>query len=179
MKKTGGRLTCWQLLVAPVVVVGAFALCAYSAVAGISSEWLWFRGGTRLPEPARIVIRVDGIETVLTAGSPGYDLLTRAARDALSRFDNVAPLTAGLDKATLAEYQQQGIIVELYFDEPVDFYLPFNDGEPTALLIPLQGQFADKRYVFRGKDGTWWGGQMIMSDPQPLLDALSELGYIR
>jgi hypothetical protein len=169
----------WQLLMAPLVVIGVFALCAYSAVAGMSNDLLWFRGGTLMPDPARIAIRVDGAETLLTANSSGYDLLVRATRQALSRFDNVAPLTAGLDTGTLAEYQRQGIVVELYFSEPVNFRLPFDDGRPTALLIPIEGQFAGKKYVFRGKDGTWWAGQMIMTDPQPLFDALSRLGYIR
>jgi len=56
---------------------------------------------------------------------------------------------------------------------PVDFHLPFNDLQPTALLIPIEGQHAGHGYVFRGKNGIWLGGQMIMSDPQPLLDALS------
>jgi hypothetical protein len=40
--------------------------------------------------------------------------------------------------------------------EPVDFHLPFNDGEPTALLIPIQGRHAGHGYVFRGGNGKWW-----------------------
>jgi hypothetical protein len=84
-----------------------------------------------------------------------------------------------LSEATLAEYQERGTILELYFDEPVDVHLPFDDGQPTALLIPIQGRHAGRGYVFRGKDGKWWVGQLVMSDSQPLLEALSTLGYVQ
>ena len=46
----------------------------------------------------------------------------------------------GLSEPTLAEYQVQGTILELYFSEPVDFHLPFDDGRPTALLIPATNE---------------------------------------
>ena len=61
----------------------------------------------------------------------------------------------------------------------VDFHLPFYDGRPTALLIPIEGRLSGKGYVFRGRNGEWWAGQMCMSDSQPLFDALSTLGYIQ
>jgi hypothetical protein len=144
----------------------------------MSIDPLWFVGGAWVPDPERIVIRVDGEETVLTAASPGYDLITDAAREAMSEFKNPAPLSAGLSEATLAEYQHRGTILELYFNEPVDFHTPFNDRKPTALLIPIEGRHAGQGYVFRGKNGAWWAGQMRMTDPQPLLDALSTLSYI-
>jgi hypothetical protein len=124
-------------------------------------------------------VRVDGQETVLIAGSPGYELIVAAAREALSKFDNLSPRSAGLSEATLAEYQHLGILLELYFNEPVDFHLPFDDHRPTALLIPIAGRHAGRGYVFRGRNGKWWAGQMCMSDPQPLFDALSTLGYIQ
>jgi hypothetical protein len=78
----------------------------------------------------------------------------------------------------LAEHQHSGTILELHFDEPVSFRQPFSDGRPTALLVLIEGKQAGKRYVFRGRNGKWGSGQMIMSDPQPLFDALSTLGYL-
>lgn len=154
------------------------AIFVYSIIAAMSEDLLWFQGGAVVPDPARIVIRVDGQTTILNPGSPGYDAVLQAARDALSRFDNWAPISAGLSEATLAEYQHSGAILELYFDEPVNFRQPFSDGQPTALLIPIEGRQAAKRYVLRGKDGKWWSGAMIMRDPRPLLDTLSALGYL-
>ncbi|MCK4962249.1 MAG: hypothetical protein KAS19_07175 [Anaerolineales bacterium] len=145
----------------------------------MSEDPLWFLGGVTMTDPERIVIRVDGQETVLTAGSPGYDLLVDASKEALSKFNNLAPRSMGLREVTLTEYQLRGIILELYFSEPVDFHLPFNDLQPTALLIPIEGRHAGHGYVFRGKNNKWLAGQMCMSDPQPLFDALSTLGYIQ
>jgi hypothetical protein len=164
-----------QTLVPILVVFTMIAAFGYGVMAVMSDDPLWFVGGTSVPEPERIVIRVDGEETVLIAGSPGYDRITGAAREALSAFDNMSPLSAGLSEATLAEYQHSGTILEMYFDRPVDFHLPFNDHRPTALLIPIEGRHAGRGYVFRGRNGRWWAGQMRMRNPQPLLDALSAL----
>ena len=163
-----------QKLLSPIlVIVGAIGFFAYGVIATMSEDPLWFLGGATVPDPERIVIRVNGQETLLTASSPSYDTIIEATREALSEFSNVAPRSAGLSEATLEEYQHRGIILELYFSKPVDFHLPFNDLQPTALLIPIKGPLSGRGYVFRGKNGIWLGGQMIMSDPQPLLDALS------
>jgi len=167
-------------LLSPILATcGAIGFFAYGVIAMMSEDPLWFLGGVTMTDPERIVIRVDGQETVLTAGSPGYDLLVDASKEALSKFNNLAPRSMGLREVTLTEYQLRGIILELYFSEPVDFHLPFNDLQPTALLIPIEGRHAGHGYVFRGKNNKWLTGQMCMSDPQPLFDALSTLGYIQ
>ena len=167
-------------LLSPILAIcGAIGFFAYGVIAMMSEDPLWFLGGVTMTDPERIVIRVDGQETVLTAGSPGYDLLIDASKEALSKFNNLAPRSMGLREVTLTEYQLRGIILELYFSEPVDFHLPFNDLQPTALLIPIEGRHAGHGYVFRGKNNKWLTGQMCMSDPQPLFDALSTLGYIQ
>jgi hypothetical protein len=162
-----------------VVVLGSLLLFAYGVIALLSQDPFWFLTQATVPDPGRIVIRVDGVKTVLNIASPGYELIVDGTREALSGFRAWAPGSMGLSEATLQEYQQQGTILELYFIEPVDFHLPFDDGRPTALLIPIEGRFAGEGYVFRGKSGRWWAGQLIMRDPQPLLDALSALGYIQ
>jgi hypothetical protein len=167
------------LLVPLLVVLGALALMSYGVIALMSEDPLWFLGNTALPRPQRIVVRIEGQETVLTASSPGYELLTEATEQAMSSFARLSLLSGGLSEETLAGYQESGVVVELYFDEPVDVHLPFNDGRPTALLIPLRGQLGGKGYVFRGKDGRWWAGQLMVRDPQPLMDALVVLGYIQ
>lgn len=106
-------------------------------------------------------------------------MIVEDLKDAMSAFNNMSPLSAGLSEATLEEYQHRGTVLELYFNKPVDFHLPFNDLQPTALLIPIKGPLSGRGYVFRGKNGIWIGGQMIMSDPQLLFDTLSSLGYIQ
>ena len=167
-------------LLSPILTIaGAIGLFAYGVIAMMSEDPLWFLGGATVPDPERIVIRVNGQETLLTVNSPSYDLIIEAMREAMSEFGNMAPLSAGLSEATLEEYQHRGTILELYFNRPVDFHMPFNDLQPTALLIPIEGRHAGNGYVFRGKNDKWLAGQMCMSDPQPLFDALSVLGFIQ
>jgi hypothetical protein len=161
-----------------VVVLGAIILFIYGVVALLSQDPRWFRSRVEVPDPERIVIRVDGEATELTSTAPDYAPLLNATRRALSGFANWAPGTVGLSDATLTEYQSQGVILELYFDEPVDFQMPFPDGKPTALIMPIQGRLGGEGYVFRGRNGRWWAGQLTMSDPQPLYDILSALGYV-
>jgi len=150
----------------------------YGAVAAVSGDPLWFLGGTSMPDPERIVIRVDGVETVLTKNSPGYAMLAKATRKALSSFASTAPDPLGLSAETIAEWQQRFTVLELYYPKPVDFRLPFEDGDPTALLIPIEGRHAGHNYVFRGKDGEWWSRPLKMSDTTPILDTMRALGYI-
>ena len=167
-----------RLLVPLLVIFGAIGLFTYGIIAATSQDPLWFQGRAILPQPERIVIQADGRETVLTAASPGYDRVLDAARTVLSSFRTAAPGSAGLSEATLAQYESQGVSVALYFDAPVDFRLPFNDGRPKALFIPIRGRFGGDGYVFRGDGQRWWAGQLVMRDVQPLADALSALGYV-
>jgi hypothetical protein len=171
------RFSTGSFLASILTIAGSVALCLYGWMAAISEDLLWFRGGASVPDPNRVVIWFDGQETVLTPGSPGYEVIVSAVRAALSRFENLAPLGAGLNEASLTEYQHTGTLLELTFDTPPDFHLPFSDGRPTGLLFPIEGKLGGKGYVFRGRDGRWWSGQLVMSDPQPLYDALSALGY--
>lgn len=162
-----------------LVVFGGILVFAYGTVALLSQDPLWFAGGVDMRGPQRVVIRVDGEETVLTPDAADYGPIVGAARESLSGFRTWALGSMGLSEETQAEYQRQGIVVEFYFAEPLDFHLPFPDGSPTALLIPVEGRHGGEGHVFRGKNGRWWAGQLTMSDPQPLYDALSALGYIQ
>lgn len=166
-------------IIEPILIfVFVIGLLMYTVVTAITGDPKWFLGGASVPDPQRIVIRVDGEETVLTSNSIGYEIMVKATKKSLSSFQNSAPIPMGLSDETLEEYQQHSTVVELYFDEPVDFHLAFNDRKPTALLIPIQGRYADRNWVFRGKNGVWQPGALIMSDSQPLYMALETLGYI-
>ena len=160
-----------------VVVFGAILVFAYGTVALLSQDPLWFRGGVEMSNPERVIIRVDGTEYVLTSGEADYGPIVAAARESLSGFKAWALGSMGLSEETKAQYQHEGVIVEFYFTDPLDFHLPFPDGSPTALLFPVEGRHGGEGYVFRGKNGRWWAGQLTMSDPQPLYDALTTLGY--
>jgi hypothetical protein len=167
-----------SLLEPLLVFLGIFALIGYGVITAISGDVLWFLGGASLPQPSRIVIRVEGEETVLTANSPGYGILAGATKEALSSLAKTGPVQLGLSDDTLEEYQHRYTVLELYYDEPVDFHLPFNEGQPTALLIPIEGRHAGHNYVFRGGNGEWWARPVKISDPEPIYAALRALGYI-
>jgi hypothetical protein len=163
-----------QRVLTPILVVlGSIVVFAYGTVALISQDPLWFLTRVDLPDAKRIVIRVDGEETVLMPGSEGYAEILAATRSALTGFKNWAPGSMGLSPSTQEEYQTKGTILELYFAEPIDFHLPFNEGNPTALLMPVSGRFGGEGYVFRGRNGRWWAGQLTMSNPGPLYEAVS------
>lgn len=162
-----------------VTVLGSIAFCGYSVIALYSSDLLWISGGAVVPDPVRIIIRVDGVETVLTEHSEGYDVIVEGVRQAMGSFVGWGLGSLGLSAETLELYQREGTILELYFDRPVDFHQPFRDGRPTALLFPIEGRHGGQGYVLRGRDGEWWAGSKVMRDPRPLLRALSSLGYIQ
>ena len=163
----------------PLLIFGAIlGLIIYGVIAAVTGDMLWFRGGASVPDPSRIVIRVDGNETVLTANSPGFEIVSGATKKALSSFANSGPAALGLSEETLEEYKHRFTVLELYYDKPVDFHLPFNEGQPTALMIPIEGRHAGHNYVFRGGNGEWWARPVKMSDPGPIFAALRTLGYI-
>jgi hypothetical protein len=166
------------LLEPVLIMVGILGLLMYGVVTVVSEDALWFLGRASLPKPERIVIRVEGEETILTANSPGYGILAAATKKALTSLVNAGPVALGLSDDTLEEYQHRFTVLELYYGEPVDFHLPFNEGKPTALMIPIEGRHAGHNYVFRGGNGEWWPRPVKMNDSQPIFDALRTLGYI-
>ena len=160
-----------------LTLVGVMGLCGYGVIAAMSADPLWFLGWTAMPDPERIVISAAGEEIVLTDDASAYGPMVDATRRSLSAFSNLAPLSAGLGEEALEAHRRRGVVIELTFREPVDFHLPFNDGRPTALLILAEGGDGERGYVFRGRGGAWWSGQMCMRDSQPLLNTLARLGY--
>ena len=154
------------------------AALMYGAVAAISGDMLWFLGGTSMPDPERIVIRVEGEETVLTENSPGYEMMAKATRKALGSFVNTTPIPLGMSDETIEEFKHRFTVLELYYPGPVDFHLPFDDGDPTALFIPIEGRHAGHNYVFRGGNGEWWARPLKMKDSAPIFNTMRTLGYI-
>ena len=78
----------------------------------------------------------------------------------------------------MSDYASDSLVLELYFEQPVVFNSLARSGEPTQLLIPIEGRHANGGYVFRGDKGAWWFGALRMADPAPLYAALSQMGLI-
>ncbi|MBK8906055.1 MAG: hypothetical protein IPM53_33055 [Anaerolineaceae bacterium] len=158
-----------------VVIAGAIV---YLLNVFNSGSWLWFQGkATVLEPPTRIVIINDGEAVVLQPGSDYFNELSEAAVQALSKFGNTDLVSIGLSEQTLTDYAENSLVVELYFDKPLQFNTLARTGEPTQLLIPVDGRHAAGGYVFRGAQGEWWFGAVRMADPSPLYVVLQQMGY--
>lgn len=156
-----------------ITVIGIYLLNAFN-----SGNWLWFQGKAAvLDPPSRIVITNNGERTVLQPGTDFYNEMSEATVQALSKFGNTDLVSIGLSDQTLTDYAEDSLVVELYFDQPVQFNTLARTGKPTQLLIPIDGRHAAGAYVFRGAQGEWWFGAVRMADPSPLYAVLQQMGY--
>lgn len=143
-----------------------------------SGSWLWFQSKAAVLElPSRIVIINNGEQTVLQPGTDFYLEMSQATVDSLSKLSNTDLISIGLSDQTLEDYASDSFVVELYFDNPLKFNTLARTGEPTQLLIPIDGRHANGSYVFRGARGEWWFGAIRMADPSPLYTVLQQMGY--
>ncbi len=143
-----------------------------------SGSWLWFQGKASVLEPpTRIVIVNNGEALVLQPGADNFNELADAAVQSLSKFGNTDLVSIGLSEQTLADYAESSLVVELYFDKPLQFNTLARTGAPTQLLIPIEGRHAAGAYVFRGAQGEWWFGAVRMADPSSLYAVLQQMGY--
>ncbi len=163
----------------PFIGMALFIVLAIYVVNAFNTgNWFWFRGNTVNVRPSRIIVVDHGERTILTTGHPDFARLVDAATQSLSELNNSGVVDVGLSEATLADYATDSLVLELYFDSPVVFNTAARTGEPTQLLIPIEGRHSDSGLVFRGDKGAWWYGAVRMADPQPLLLALEQMGYV-
>ena len=143
-----------------------------------TGNWMWFLGNTVNVTPSRIIIVDHGNRTILNPGHPDFDSLVAAAEQSLSHLNNSGIVDVGLSEQTLNDYATDSLVMELHFDSPVVFNTAARTGKPTQLLIPIDGRHADGGLVFRGDKGEWWYGAVRMADPQPLMSALEQMGFL-
>ena len=162
----------------PMVTLALFSIIGFYLLNAFNTgNWLWFRGVTTDIEPSRIVIIDHGERLVFQPGSPNFDLLSEATAQSLSKFTTTDLVNIGLSEQTLVDYDSKALLIEVYFDNPVQFNTLARTGEPTQLLIPIDGRHAKGAHVFRGAQGEWWFGAIRMADPQPLYAVLQQMGY--
>lgn len=165
-------------VVEPFIGLGLFCIVVFYAINVLNTgNWLWFRSRAVNVKPARIVIVNHGERTVISPGHADFIPLSEAVETSLEKLNNTDLVGIGLSEQTLADYDSQSLILELYFDKPVVFNSMARTGEPTQLLIPINGRHSDGNYVFRGAKGEWWYGAVRMADPDPLMSALQSMGY--
>jgi hypothetical protein len=162
----------------PFIILAVMAAATFYLVNVFNTgDWLWFKSETVDARPSRIIIRDHGQETLYAPGYAGYEELAGAVEQSLARLDNSALVDVGLSEVTLAEYETNAVVMELYFDRPVDFHTQARIGEPTQMLIPLEGRHAGNGYIFLGARGEWWVGALRMADDSPLYTTLTQMGY--
>jgi hypothetical protein len=172
--KHPSKIRLWE----PLVLFAVIAVAIYYLVNVLNTQdWLWFRSAATEIQPSRIVIRSDGEVVTLSPGHKDFASLADAAEQSLKEVSNTDLISLGISSETVAFYEHDGVLLELYFDGPVKFHTAYRAGDPTQLLIPIEGRHSGKGYFFRGKDGEWWFGAMRMADPDLLLDKMAELGY--
>jgi hypothetical protein len=165
-------------VIEPFIGLILFAVFAIYFVNVLNTgNWFWFQSKATHVRPSRIVIVDHGERTVITQGHRYFNTLADAAEASLSKLNNTDLISVGLSEQTLSDYSTDSLIVELYFDKPVIFNSIARTGEPTQLLIPIEGRHAGGGYVFRGAQGTWWHGAVRMADSSPLIGALAQIGF--
>lgn len=165
-------------VIEPFLTLALFAVAAVYLLNALNTgNWFWFKGNALHVRPSRIVVVDHGKRTLITPGQPHFNALADAAEASLSKLNNTDLIAIGLSEQTLADYNEDSLVVELYFDHPVVFNSMARAGEPTQLLIPIEGRHAGGGYVFRGAQGEWWHGAVRMADDTPLMAALYEMGF--
>lgn len=165
-------------VIEPFIGLVLFAVAAIYFINVLNTgNWIWFRSNATNVRPARIIIIDHGQRTIINPGHPHYEALANSVESSLSKLNNTDLVPIGLSEQTLSDYSNQSLVLELHFDQPVVFNTMARTGEPTQLLIPIEGRHSDGGYVFRGAQGDWWQGAVRMADPTPLLSALSQMGY--
>lgn len=174
MRNHPTRLQVWK----PIVM---FILLAIVAVYGVnafnSQNLLWFQSKVTKIEPSRIVIVESGRESLIAPGHANFLALSQAIEQGLGAIDSTALTDIGLSEETVAYMATEGVMMKVYFDEPVVFNTSFRAGEPTQILIPIAGRHAGNGYFFRGAQGDWWFGAIRMANPAPLYETIEALGY--
>lgn len=167
----------WRVL-QPFIWMGIFIVAVFYLINVFNTQnWFWFRNDAVNVRPSRMVIFQDGERILVQPGHPDFIPLADAAEQSLSHINNSALVDVGLSDETLADYAAAGLILELYYDQPITFNSMARTGKPTQLLIPIEGRHAGQGLAFLGGNGRWWVGAVRMADPAPLLTALAQLGY--
>lgn len=159
------------------LAVIAFALFAWLFYTTLTGNPFWFQPPPeRSYQPAQIVIHYYGETVTLEPESEPYEALNGALNQALARFNGRIPI--GLSDETLQAYREGEFVLEARFvgdvGETIGLGLPLNQ-----VLIPIDGRHANQRYAFVGQDGEWLASALLMEEPQPLLDILTQLGYTK
>lgn len=159
-----------------LVTILCFIVIAYGVIAANAGNALWFLSNVEVSEPMRIVVSIDGEREAYGPGDQEYERLVPVISAAVTDISNNDLLPIGLSENTLEHYRNNGVVLEVHYPRPIKFNTIFRAGEPTHLLIPIDGRHAGNGTFFRGDKSGWWYGALRMSDPNPLYQELAAMG---
>lgn len=160
-----------------LIFLGAVLFIVYLVGALNTGNWLWVLPIQPDYEPARILIRDQGQVTEYRPGDSGFAELAAALNLAFADFSNLDLIPIGLSDETLQDYNESSLVIEIYYPQDIRFNTIVRMRNVNQLLIPIEGRHAGNRYVFLGADGRWLTGAFVMTNDQPVRDALAALGY--
>lgn len=160
-----------------LMFLGAILLIVYLVGALNTGNWLWVLPIQPDYEPARIIIRDYGQATEFRPGDDGFAELADALDLAFADFSNLDLIPIGLSDETLQDYNESSLVMEIYYPQDIRFNSIVRMSNVNQLLIPIEGRHAGNRYVFLGADGRWLTGAFVMTNDQPIRDALGTLGF--
>ena len=162
-----------------IILVGAVILIMWLVNAMNTGNPWWFLPFQPNYQPSRIVIRDYGTAVTITPDMPEYTTLSAAFDLAFSDFSNTSLISLGLSDETLRRYNEEELVIEIYYPEYITFNTQVRMSKVNQLLIPVEGTHAGQGYLFLGSNGMWRIGPMVMANEQPIYDAMRELGYLQ
>ena len=162
-----------------LILLGAALLILWLINTLNTGNALWFLPIQPVFEPSRIIVHNYGTAVTIRRGEPGYSELTTALNETLSDFVNTDLIPLGLSEETLRRYNEEELVIEAYYADPIRFNTSVRMNNITQLLIPVDATHSGNRYVFIGGNGVWRAGAMVVASDQPLIDAMRELGYLQ
>lgn len=178
MKQDDYRHNSGSILQLILTVGGVLLFLIYAVGALNTGNWLWFSPVQPDYEPSRILVRQQGQSFEYTPGQPGFDSLAAALDTSFADFTNSDLVPLGLSDETMAEWNESGVVVEVYYGQDIRFNTAVRMRNINQLLIPIEGRHSGNRYVFMGNEGGWIVGALTMADETALRDALRQLGHI-
>lgn len=140
---------------------------------------LWFLPIQPTYRPSRILVHDYGTAVTIMPGTNEYEILAQALDESLSGFKNTALSSLGLSDETLRRYNEEELVLEIFYPEEIHFNTPVRMSKINQLLIPIDATHSGKGYVFMGSSGAWRVGTMEMENDEPLLNAMRQLGYLQ
>jgi len=129
--------------------------------------------------PIQAILYTENGPLIFEPGSKDYDLLVNAAYDAI--YKQVGVSDVGWNEQRFAEARQDGLALELIYNEPVK--LPgrrIDISDPTRLFFPLDvfgwtNSSAYSEVIFRGGERSYWGLPIHAESLDPVREAAQQV----